>query len=325
MDQVNRPKRWFRRHPVLAFSAVSVLGCIAILTVLEIGVRVFFPGWLLNRGVSKFWQFDPLLGWAQRPHQRGRFENYSFSVEVATNSHGMRDSEYSLNRTEKHRMLVLGDSFAWGYGVEQSQRFSEILEESHPDWEIINTGVNGYGTDQEYLDLRERGIAFRPDVVLLLFCFNDPENNAHAVEYGYRKPFFRVEGGKLQPRNNPVSYTLIEQLRNCNKNRGISREKCGNSASRPIFVTVSKEGCRTRDLRRRTASCLVELGTRPPSRFLGQRGWRHSARPRRRRAHDCHERVAQSHQESLQPLIFVVRTRHYAFGATAKGILTRNR
>lgn len=41
-------------------------------------------------------------------------------------------------------MLILGDSFGWGYGVEHHERFSKILEEAHPDWEIISASVTGF-------------------------------------------------------------------------------------------------------------------------------------------------------------------------------------
>jgi len=48
-------------------------------------------------------------------------------VEVVINSKGMRDGEHSMVPTGKRRMLILGDSFGWGYGVEHHERFSKIL------------------------------------------------------------------------------------------------------------------------------------------------------------------------------------------------------
>jgi hypothetical protein len=212
MDEAMKQKRWFHRHPVLTLSAVSLLGCITILLLLEIGARALRPTWYpFGEERVKFCMYDPLLGWAHQPLERGRFKKPPFSIGIAINSHGMRDSEYSLKRTEKKRMLVIGDSFGWGYGVEHNERFSEILEKIHPNWEIINASVSGYGTDQEYLYLRERGIAFRPDVVLLLFSTNDIENNGSEEQYTYYKPFFTVEGGKLKLKNNPVPRPTAKQ------------------------------------------------------------------------------------------------------------------
>lgn len=203
---------WFHRHPKLTLSALTLCGCIVGLIVTELTARVLFPAWAPAREERvKFWTYDELLGWAHTPNQRGRFNHRDFSVEVVHNSQGMRDSEYSMERTEKKRMLVLGDSFGWGFGVEHHERFSEILEHAHPNWEIMNASVSGYGTDQQFLFLKERGIAFKPDVVLLLFHPNDFENNRHAEESWHFKPFFVIERGQLKLQNVPVPKATTRQ------------------------------------------------------------------------------------------------------------------
>ena len=57
-------------------------------------------------------------------------------MTVAINSHGLRDGEYALEPTRgKKRMLVLGDSFAWGFGVEREEVFCEVIERRRPNWE----------------------------------------------------------------------------------------------------------------------------------------------------------------------------------------------
>ena len=108
-------------------------------------------------------------------------------------------------------MLVLGDSFGWGFGVEQHERFSEILEDAHRDWEILNASVSGYGTDQEFLLLRDRLLPFKPDIVLLLFHENDFTNNLTAEEYWHFKPWFTVERGQLELQGVPVPESTISQ------------------------------------------------------------------------------------------------------------------
>jgi hypothetical protein len=187
-------------------------GFVIVLVLAEAAARVFFPGLApATEERVKFWNYDELLGWSHRPNQRGRFNHQDFSVEVIINSLGMRDSEYPLERTEKKRMLVLGDSFGWGFGVEVGQRFSELLEKRHPDWEIMNASVSGYSTDQEFLYLREGGKALDPDVVLLLFHELDFEDNVRAEQHWYFKPFFTLEDGKLKLQNVPVPGSTIRQ------------------------------------------------------------------------------------------------------------------
>lgn len=203
-------KYWFHRYPKLTLSIFTLFGCLVIIILAELSARAFFPQWApTTEERVKLWVYDELLGWAHTPNQRARFNHQDFSVEVVINSQGMRDSEYSLERTEKRRMLVLGDSFGWGFGVELHERFSEILENIHPDWEIINASVSGYGTDQEFLFLKEKGIVLKPDVVLLLFCENDFESNVRAEDNWYFKPYFVIESGQLKLHNVPVPKATI--------------------------------------------------------------------------------------------------------------------
>ncbi len=203
---------WFHRHPRWGLSVFTLLGCVAAILLAEVASRLVLPQWApIREERVKFWAYDPVLGWAHRPNQRGRFTHPDFSVEVVINSQGMRGREYSAQRTGKRRMLVLGDSFGWGFGVEQDQRFSEILGRAHPDWEIINASVSGYGTDQEYLLLKDRGLKLEPDVVLLLFCGNDFEENLHGERYWHFKPYFVIDGGELSLRNVPVPRATVKQ------------------------------------------------------------------------------------------------------------------
>jgi hypothetical protein len=79
---------------------------------------------------------------------------------------------------------MLGDSFTYGIGVADDETFSARLEALDPRLEVLNTGVNGYGTAQELLLLRDQGLALRPDVVVVVFFWNDLGNN-------YKQPFSR--------------------------------------------------------------------------------------------------------------------------------------
>jgi GDSL-like Lipase/Acylhydrolase family len=203
---------WFHRYPKLTSSTLVVFGCLVALGLGEFTARLLCPEWApMAEERVKFWTYDALLGWAHIPNQRGRLNHPDFSVEVVTNSQGMRDSEYPMERTEKRRMLVLGDSFGWGVGVEHHERFSEIVEAAHADWEFINASVSGYGTAQEFLFLQERGLAFKPDVILLLFCENDFDNNIYPEEYWHFRPVFSVEKGALTLQNVPVPQATIKQ------------------------------------------------------------------------------------------------------------------
>ena len=102
-------------------------------------------------------------------------------VRVQTNSCGMRGPERQVFRSPGvFRVALLGDSFAFGWGVEQDQIFAKVLQDhlnqiagDKFEFEVLNFGVPGYSTFQEVAQFLETGIDFDPDLVLAYFVDND--------------------------------------------------------------------------------------------------------------------------------------------------------
>ena len=157
---------------------------------------------------DRFWKYDSVLGWAHKPGQEGNFETPEFRTVVRINENGLRDRQHSYERqNDTERILVLGDSFAWGYGVEESERFSQLLEKSL-DVEVINAGVSGYSTDQELLWYKSEGIKYETDLVILVVAGNDVgDNDQLLVNTIYYKPKFVLEDGQLVATGYPVPKT----------------------------------------------------------------------------------------------------------------------
>lgn len=153
---------------------------------------------------SEFWQNDKDLGWSQIPNTNSQFLHPEFKVKVRVNSEGLRDDEFTIKRKSKKRILILGDSFAWGFGVEEKDRFSELLENKLDNYAIINAGVSGYSTIQQLLYLKEKGIKYNPDIVLLLFFQNDYYENSASNVYWHNKPYAVIENDSLIINNMPV-------------------------------------------------------------------------------------------------------------------------
>jgi lysophospholipase L1-like esterase len=154
-----------------------------------------------------FWQHDPMLGWRHRPGQHGPFELNGTRVEVRHNRQGLRDREYPYRRDAgRQRILAVGDSFVWGFGVAQNEIFTEVMESTLRGVEVINAGVSGYSTDQELLWLRDEGMKYRPDLVVLVVAGNDPAmNHRRSARIIYAKPRFVLgAGGELELCNVPV-------------------------------------------------------------------------------------------------------------------------
>ncbi len=203
-----------RLRPVLQ----TLLGTCIALALLEIVVRLVMPAPLdlmrLNQVVEsergKFARYDSLLGWDGRTNVEADFQWIDTNHHVRQNRFGYRGPAYETARTDKRRLLVLGDSFVWGFGVEEDDIFTSRLErESGYAVEVINAGVSGYGTDQEYLLWREKASRWQPDDVLLVVTpYTDIVDNLFPRRYGYPKPqFVWTQAGELELTNVPVPKT----------------------------------------------------------------------------------------------------------------------
>jgi hypothetical protein len=199
---------------------VLVNTCVAVALVMlfEVGTRligVHFPAIArpLSPGARGTWQYNASLGWSHRPGATG--ENYLGGPDrgrFAINALGFRGPAPEPEKPEGlTRVLVFGDSFVFGVGVDPEHLVTTHLGEHlnarrGERYEVLNMGVSGYSTDQELLLLRERGAALEPDLVVLVVCDNDFDGNAEDFAYRrYYKPHFVLDGaGGLQLRNVPV-------------------------------------------------------------------------------------------------------------------------
>lgn len=116
--------------------------------------------------------YDPELGFVMTPHFAGPWALGAF---VETNSIGLRDRDYGPNTGNEIRILSLGDSYAFGFGVELSDSYAKVLErklsESLPevDVSVINGAVSGYSTHQQILMFDKLFPLVKPDFVLATF------------------------------------------------------------------------------------------------------------------------------------------------------------
>lgn len=105
-------------------------------------------------------------------------------VPIRTNSLGLRSPEIERQKPAgTTRILVLGDSVAFGWGLRGEDTFASqlasLLATVYPDqrFEVINAGVSGYGTWQELQWLKQAGVALEPDVVIVQAHLNDAADN----------------------------------------------------------------------------------------------------------------------------------------------------
>jgi lysophospholipase L1-like esterase len=111
------------------------------------------------------------------PNVEHNFRTREFSYKVQTNSLGFRDREFDLEKTAKTRILALGDSFTFGFGVEANQAWPKALEAhlraAGYDLEIANLGRPA-GSPREYAAIAEKAIPLlKPDWVIVAVLQGD--------------------------------------------------------------------------------------------------------------------------------------------------------
>lgn len=164
-----------------------------------------------------FWRTpDATTGWALEPGATGRWFNpsYEYDVPIVVNERGLR-SPQEIDYAKPagvYRILVLGDSYVEALQMPLAESFPQQLSAQLQAWgaavEVINAGVSGWGTDQQLLWLREEGLKYHPDLILLAFFpGNDFMNNHMPLEFsnfgGVRKPWFTWQENELVLHNYP--------------------------------------------------------------------------------------------------------------------------
>lgn len=108
---------------------------------------------------------------------------WSSGIEYKINSLGFRDNEYPFSkRTGAYRILCVGDSLTFGQGVKLNDTYAKALEKKLRNKhsrcvEVINTGVSGYNTYDEYWYIKDKLLKLNPDLIIVgFFIGNDPED-----------------------------------------------------------------------------------------------------------------------------------------------------
>jgi lysophospholipase L1-like esterase len=224
------------------------------LLVLEGLVRLLNLQTASYNSISGFCQYDPELGWTLVPDQRTVFKGRHFTALVETNAEGLRDRHYAFERESgRKRILVLGDSVAWCWGVEMNSCFTKLIESELGDTDVITMGVPGYSSAQELLLYEREGRRYGADLVLLVFTGNDAVDNLDAR----KRPRFILTPEGLVLTNQPVE-------------RRKSRLKSWLRLNSKLFVQLdfgSQVGQEwLKRLRKRSAA--PERKTAPPTRFV---------------------------------------------------------
>lgn len=189
-------KRFF--VPALLIGASVLVSVIAFEIVLR-AVGYSAPVW---------YQPDAQLGWRMRPGLAAWYTQEGRGF-VRANREGMPDKNHLLDKPAGvYRIAVLGDSYSEARQVAREQSFWSLLPaqlaacgfQGGKQVEVLNFGVSGFGTAQEYVMLESSAIRYQPDLVLLQFTNgNDVRDNSFALDPEKNRPFYMLaHDGKLR-------------------------------------------------------------------------------------------------------------------------------
>lgn len=178
-----------------------VVTVIVMFAAAEIAVRVLFHQAQLGTVI----RFDPMLGWSLDPGSSHHAQHNQRDIDyhIRINQLGMRDRQITVEKPEGiRRILVLGDSFVFGTGVEAEWRTTDVIGRAlGDDVEVINAGVSGWGNGQELVNYETKLRRLHPDVVVLtIMAANDIINNMldHLFLETAPKPRFTLVKGELR-------------------------------------------------------------------------------------------------------------------------------
>ena len=192
-------------------SLVSILFS-ALFLILVLEVRHYIKN---KQVINQTWhdpntQFDPELGWSPIPNRSINSPDWGM---ISSNSLGFRSAEIDQN---KNQIIVLGDSIAWGFGVNDEETFPHYLDKlvSSMGYQVSNLAVSGYGIDQYYLFFKRHISRFNnlKKVILVIYPDNDFISTGSNFCYGKRKPLFKIKNSDLILTNTKINKYCLRNL-----------------------------------------------------------------------------------------------------------------
>ncbi len=186
------------RQALVGWAGRGLLVIVSFLSVFALAeglLRLFgaAPFGLQTWHTRNLYRADPELIYSLRPNTRHAWVTAEFREDSTTNRLGLRNPEL-LEPGARRRILVLGDSQTFGHGVPDHapypRRLQALFEARGEAVEVVNAGMQGYGSDQSYKLFEQRLRGLEPNLVVFAHYWNDiPENVSLAL--------YLIEDGRL--------------------------------------------------------------------------------------------------------------------------------
>jgi lysophospholipase L1-like esterase len=156
-----------------------VLVYVILFVLLVLAAEVFLRSTVwIGRG-TPYVTGSPDYHYIQKPGASGRHTSpEEFDAEFRINSKGLRGEEIDYSRNHAVRILCLGDSFTFGFGVEEQETWPAKLQQqlaARMPIEVVNGGVMGWGLAEYLIWFRNEGRKYQPDLVIVAVHASDWE------------------------------------------------------------------------------------------------------------------------------------------------------
>lgn len=172
-------QRYFSKLMMVTISIFVVLA------VLEIGLRLGLSDLIAKQKI-----------WAPLELQLADYSLNKKNSQVAyQNNYGFNDINHEIKKPiDTYRITIIGDSFVWGHGVEDSVRWTRKLEnflnKNYDGIEVLHWGRNAWSSYDQIEYMKTEGYKYKPDLLINTFVINDPINQNTYDYYFFRRGGF---------------------------------------------------------------------------------------------------------------------------------------
>lgn len=160
--------------PLIQNLLVLFVTLLIIVFFLEVSLRIFYPQQTLKdlqESSRKIFIEHDYLPFSLKPNSESVHITKDFNTHIKINSKGFRNKEFFLEKGKITRIMVFGDSFTFGHGVEENETYSAFLESMFEGEskiiEVINAGYKAaWSPDSYYLFLKNEISKYKPDIVI---------------------------------------------------------------------------------------------------------------------------------------------------------------
>jgi len=159
---------------------------------------------------QQYTRYDPDLGWVATPSLYSP-NMFGPGVALRTNVQGFRNdaNTTSVVPAGTARIICSGDSFTFGFGVDNAQTWCARLASIDRRLDTVNLGEGGYGVDQAYLRYKRDAATIEHHIHLFAFITADFDRMLSDAFQGYPKPVLDLDRSRLVVRNARCPGSLI--------------------------------------------------------------------------------------------------------------------